>query len=177
MALLGLSGQDNHMKLLKNRSQKGFTFIELIVTIGIMTTLLGVAVSGLLGAQHTASLNTNLDTLISDIRSQQLKAMTADTQGRSTTDNYGIYFETDNYVLFHGSSYSPSDPSNHKVIFENQITVSNILFPNSMVIFSKGSGEALGFIPGSDTITILNTSTNQQKTIKLNALGVITDVN
>lgn len=176
MALSDRWEPDNHMGLLKKQSQKGFTFIELIVVIGIMTTLLGIATTNLLGAQNSASLNTTVDTLISDIRNQQLKALTTDTQGRATTDNYGVYFETDNYVLFHGSIYSPADPSNYKIDYGNQIQASNISFPNSEIIFSKGNGEISGYTSGSNTITLLNTSTNQQKTIQFNQLGVITGI-
>lgn len=167
---------DMHLKNNINR-QKGLTFIELVIVLSVLLTLLGIASINLLYAQSSASLSTSVDTLISDIRNQQLKAISGGTEGRADSDSYGIFFDSSGYTLFHGTSFNPSEPTNFRVNFSNQIQISNISFPTSILIFSKGSGEILNFVNGSNTLTVKNTGSNRQKSIELNQLGVITNIN
>jgi hypothetical protein len=50
-------------------------------------------------------------------------------------------------------------------------------FPNSQVIFEKGSGQIVGYASNSATITFFDAGDNNQKVIQLNRYGVITGVN
>lgn len=159
---------------MSNSRNLGFTLPELLITMGILSILFGLVTINLLHLQHNSSLNATLDTLVSDLRSQQNKAMTLDTEGRATADNYGIHFETSKYSLFHGSSYSSSDTTNFDVKLDPSLQFSNITVPSSSIIFSKGTGEVSGVGPGSDTVVLKDTSNNEQKTIQSNVYGVIT---
>lgn len=157
--------------------QKGFTFIELIIVIGVLTTLIGIVVINLMNVQSSASLNTTIDTLVSDIRNQQLKAMAGDAGNGTGPSSYGIFFDTNGYILFKGESYSPLDPGNFRINFADQVEASSTTLPGATIIFSKGSGEVSGFTLGGDSITIENLPAGKQKTIKINQLGVVTYVN
>src|SRR5687768_9752938 len=82
-------------------SPRGFTLIELMLVIAIIASLMGITTMSLTGAQQKSSMNATLGIFISDIRAQQLKAMVGDTEGRATSDTYGISFQSTKYTLFH----------------------------------------------------------------------------
>lgn len=152
-------------------SQLGFTFPELIIILSILAVVFGFITINLVNSQHRSSLTGTVDTLISDMKSQQLKAMVGATEGRTSADSYGIYFQTNNYTLFHGTTYSSSDPANFVITLDPLVQFAS--FP-ATVVFSQRSGET-GMV---NTITIqdIGNSTNQ-KTIMVNRYGVITQVN
>lgn len=157
--------------------QNGFTFIELVVVIGILSTIVGLAVMNLGGLQRRADLQTSISSLISEIKQQQIKAMIGDTEGTGTQSTYGIYFQSDSYTTFRGSNYSAGATGNFTVNLGNTIEFSTINLPASQIIFDKGSGEIANFVAGTNTITIRNTTNNEQRTITINKYGVITQVN
>jgi prepilin-type N-terminal cleavage/methylation domain-containing protein len=161
---------------MKNKTQTGFTLIELLVVISILTILIGLTTINVLHAHRQSILTASFDTFIADLKQQQLKAMTNDTEGRNTSDNYGIYFGTNTYTLFHGT-YSASDPANSVIKLGDNLEFSNITFPGSQILFLKTSGEVSDFTNGSNTITIKDITNNIQKTITINRYGIITDIN
>jgi prepilin-type N-terminal cleavage/methylation domain-containing protein len=151
----------------KIRTQRGFTLIELAVVIAITVILLGFITINLVRSQQGASLTSIEEILLADLRQQQLKAMIGDTEGRSTSDAYGIHFDANRYVLFHGT-YSDSENTNSVVNLEDNMQFNN---PNYDVIFSRLSGAT------SAKIIELQDNTNLKlKKIHLNALGVATQV-
>ncbi len=147
---------------------KGFTLIELSLVMSIMAILLGFISIGLVRSQQNVSLFTTEEVLATDLRQQQLKAMIGDTEGRTTSDQYGIHFDANRYVLFHGSSFS-EDSSN----FVNNLS-SNLQFNNAgfNVIFSRVSGE----ISSPVIINLQDKTTSSLKRIHINSMGVITQV-
>lgn len=96
--------------------------------------------------------------------------MVGDTEGRGIIGPYGIYTGTTQYVLFHGASYNPTDSSNFSVTLGDNIQFSNT---PATVVFTSGNGETGQTV----TLTIKNILSNQEKTIQLNSLGVITGLN
>lgn len=150
-------------------SRKGFTLVELIVVISIMVTLLGIATINLVGSQQMASLTATEEILLADLKQQQLKAMIGDTEGRATSDSYGIHFEERSYVTFHGSSYSSGDTSNAITNLERNMQFNNAGFD---IIFSKISGE----ITAPIVIELQENTTAKLKRIHLNIYGTITQV-
>ncbi len=154
----------------------GFTFPELIVVIGIFAILFGLTTANLPSFQRLASVSSTVDTLVSDIKSQQIKAMVGATEGRVAADNYGIRFEQNKYIFFHGTSYNSNDSSNFTVNLDQNMQFQNITFPNAVVIFSQGLGEVVGYASGSSSLTIKNTAGSEQKTITVNRYGVIVSV-
>lgn len=149
--------------------------MEIIIVVAIASILLGFVGFNLVKAERNTTLSSTIQTLVSDTKSQQLKAMSGSTEGRTTSDSYGIYFQPTNYTLFHGMTYIPNDPSNFVVNADNTIVFSTTL-PNNLLIFSKISGEAAGWVQGQNTITITNTTDDSKKIITVNQYGVITGV-
>ena len=155
----------------------GFTFIEVIVVMGVMATFLGIGVISLVGSQRKASVTQAVDTLVSDLRSQQTKAMVGATVGGMVPAGYGIYFQANRYVLFSGASYNSLDPSNASVPILSPLTISTIGFSGSAVIFLAKSGEVAGFTSGADSVAVRQNDSGQTKTIRLNRYGVVTSIN
>jgi len=150
------------------RTQRGFTLVELMVVVLLTTTLLGFATISLVRSQQGISLTSVEEILVADLRQQQLKAMIGDTEGRASSDFYGIHFDSNRYVLFHGTTYSSLDASNSIINLQNNMQFNN---SNYDVIFSKLSGTT------SATIVELNDNTSSKlKRIHLNIFGVVNQV-
>lgn len=157
--------------------RKGFTITELTVVLGILSILVTYSVINLTSVQHTTYLETTVDTVTSDLKQQQIKAVSGDTEGRGTIDSYGIYFQQDKYYLFHGTTYSAADTSNVLINMDNNIQIASTTLPQSQIVFLKGSGEINNYSSSTNTITVRNTVTAAQKTITINRYGVITLIN
>ena len=155
----------------------GFALVELIVVIGIISILFGISTISLLSVRDKASLNTTVATVINDIKSQQIKAVVGDTEGRSSHNSYGVYIEPNRYIFFHGPVYSSSDPDNFAIALSGDLQFSNILFPSSQILFNSVSGELASFTSGANSLTIQNVNDNNTKTIEINRYGVITAIN
>lgn len=156
--------------------QKGFTLIETLIVLGITAVLFTVITFNLAKAQRSSVLNSTVTTLISDIKSQQLKAMTGGTEGRSESDNYGLYFQQNSYTLFHGASFISGSNTNFVINTDSTISIS-ATFSNNSLIFSRMSGEVSNFISGQNTIKLTNSSDGSSKIITINRYGVVTGVN
>ena len=130
----------------------------------------------MINTQPRASLNSTITSLVADIKHQQLKVISGITKDESNSD-FGLYFDTNSYILFAGSSYSPSDSSNFEVNLDDNLFFSNVTLVNSSIIFSQNTGDVAGFVDGSDTVTLTNSLSNDQKVITINRFGSIISVN
>jgi len=153
----------------------GFTFIELIVATGVVATLIGLIVINSLGAQRRSTLTQNVNILISDLRSQQTKTMTGAEDHGVVTTGYGIYFESDEYTMFSGSSYRVDNQSNAVVTLDPTVTMTT-RFPGNTVTFLPKSGEIFGYTEGLNTITLQWTDSMERQTIHLNLYGTISSI-
>ena len=158
-------------------SDRGFTFVEIIVVIGILATITGLAIVNLSGIQRRSYLSAQLQTIVADIKSQQLKAMNGDTGGSSAHNAFGVRFSSSGYTLFRGSSYNASDTSNAVVALEGNIAIADVTFPGSQVVFASGSGGLGTYTAGSTSFTLRNTIDSTEKTVTINRYGAITSIN
>jgi prepilin-type N-terminal cleavage/methylation domain-containing protein len=157
------------------RYQKGFTLIEMMLVLVIASMLFGVIAFNLFKAQDRSTVGTGVDTLVSDIQLQQSKAMLGATEGRASASDYGIYFEPDQYVMFHGSSYNPSESSNFEVDLPDNLEIESTTLPSNTLVFDSLSGEVANFSGSDKTITLKVSDSSDQKTITINRYGVIVD--
>lgn len=151
------------------KDNRGFTILELIVTMGIFAIIASLTTINLSNSQRIASLSSITTTLVTDLKQQQTKAMTGDTEGRGYNSKYGIHFDNNQYVLFYGDTYDFANSSNFIVPLEGSYSFTTI----GEIIFSKISGEKTGL----SSVTIKDNQSSQQKIIQLNNYGVITDIN
>lgn len=159
------------MRSVRTHSQ-GFTLIELLVVVGMIAILFGLSSVNLVRPQNSASVQGAADTLVADLKSQQLLSMTGEDGQTTSPQPHGIVVAASQYTLFAGSSYSSSDANNFVVTLDAGLTITTSL-PASQVIFSKGTGAVQGFVAGSNTIAVSNSSSGDQKTITINRYGAI----
>ena len=157
-------------------SESGITLIELLVVIGILSILMAIAFISVSNIQIISTNSNTISVLASDLKAQQTKAMTGDSEGRGTPDNYGIKILTDSYVFFHGNSFDPQETSNFSIEIPTGFTLSST-FPNNTILFASRSGEIIGFVEGQSTITLTNNQTNQSRAATLNAFGTVLTIN
>jgi prepilin-type N-terminal cleavage/methylation domain-containing protein len=157
--------------------QQGFSLAEVLVVIGIFAVLSSLATINLLSAQHSASLQGQLATIIADIKQQQIKAMQGDTEGRASPDYYGVHFTTNAYTIFHGTSYNPNDSANLTFPLDTVFQFTNITFTNSNLIFIPLSGEMYGYSSVTNSVILKDTTNNKQRQLQFNYLGVLTGLN
>ena len=157
-------------------SQRGFVFIELVIVLGILSTLLGMVIVNIGNVRTSAAVSTTISPFITDVKNQQVKAMVGDTEGRSSPDNYGIYIKPTSYILFHGQTYNASDPTNFSVPIDDSFQLSTT-FSGNIIAFATSSGEIKNFVTGQDTVVVRNPTTGEQKTIQLNKYVAVQSVN
>lgn len=151
--------------------------MEMAVVMSLLSLLFGLVWLNLLSSKESASQNASIDVLVSDLRSQQLKAMQGDTEGRIGNDAYGVRFDATTYTLFHGMSYLSSDPANQVVSLTDNEQFQSITFPGSTILFASVSGQVVGFSQGNNSFVLRNVSTNTQKTFLINAIGTVYAIN
>lgn len=134
--------------------RSGFTIIEVLVVVAIFAALVGLYVVRVTGIERRAPLSATVDTIISDLRSQQTRAMVGAARG------VGITFQASAYTLV---------PGNSVVSLPTNITLSPA---GSSMFFANGSGD----VSGITTLTLTQTLTGEQKTITINRYGAVTQV-
>lgn len=154
----------------KSTKEAGFTLVEFLVVIGIAAILLGLMTMNLGKTQETSSVTSAADTLMSDIKGQQILAMAGDKGSQSTQQQQGVHIQPNSYVLYAGSSYNSGDTNNFTVSI-SPYTISTT-FPSSNLLFNKGDGSVSGFSAGNNTITI--TRYGSSKTVTVNRYGAMT---
>ncbi len=157
------------------RKKRGFTLIEVVVAMSIFATLSGIVTINLLHAQSKTSLDTELNSLLAEIKSQQTLAMSGSMQNGSAPTEYGIYFDSTSYTLFAGSTYTANNPTNFVISLDNNVTFTSVTFPSNTIIFQRASGEIANFNSSQNQIILTNQG-GETKTITLNQAGVITSV-
>jgi prepilin-type N-terminal cleavage/methylation domain-containing protein len=160
----------------KNMHNRGFTLIELIISMSIMALLLSLITINLASSSSKASLQSTIALLITDLKQQQIKAMVGDTENSGTAASYGVFFDSSEYVLFKGSSYDANDENNFHISYGDGVVLDTVTFPNNSVIFSRIDGEVIGYGANTNAISLLQTGSQESRTLEINKIGVIDEV-
>lgn len=151
----------------------GFTLVEVLVVMGLVAIISSLSVVNLIQPQTSANVFGVAETLVADLKGQQVKSMVGDSFGTVAAQQHGVYVQSGSYTLFKGASYSAGDSANFVIQPDSTITFSTTL-PSSQAVFAKASGEVVGFTNGANTITVSNTVSGESKTITINTYGAIT---
>lgn len=144
----------------------------MMVVLGVLGTLIAFSSVNLVGYQGKNLLQTTLSTVVADIQNQRLKSMNGDTQGNVSTDAYGVYIQQSSYTLFRGTTYAAGTSGNVVIPVVAPMVLSTT-FPSNQFVYSKGTGEIASFNSAQNTITVRNSTTNEQIVITFNRYGTI----
>lgn len=156
---------------------RGFTLPEFILSLGILTTLFTIIAISLSYADQRTASETKTVVITTDIKGQQISAITGEAGASGSLSDHGIYFEQNRYILFRGSTYTPSNTTNFAIDLASNLEFSNISLPNSQIVFSKISGEVTNYNSANNYIVLRNTTNGETQTITINRLGAIVSVN
>lgn len=158
------------------RSSAGFTLIELMVVIGVLGLLLGIAIPSYFTLRQNVALGNNADEVVSALRLAQSNA-TASQGGKE----WGVHFAANQYCIFSqdiGATPPPSDCSgqpsttytlgNYGISILVFTTVCTPITTPTNVIFKHLTGTVTA--PQSIVVGI---SCSQLETIQVDATGKV----
>lgn len=151
---------------------KGYTFIEVSLVLAVLAILMTISTVSLLGVQEQSFVHKSIELLLSDLKLQQISAMSGGQNSAGVQSASGIYFETHSYTLFKGDSYVEGAPGNFSILLENGLEFGSIA--GESIIFAKGSGEIINYSENIDTIDIVRSDRTNPAVIKMNELGIVT---
>ena len=146
--------------MMKLRPQKnGFTLVEVLIVIGILGIIVAFAIPFYQSFQVSSQMDNFTQEILQNLRRAQVRAMASES-----FSEFGVHFESNRFVIFRGSSYSPSDPFNEEVVLPDVFNIST--GTSSDVVFAR--------IIGTTTVETVTISTNfgESRTITINELGV-----
>lgn len=138
--------------LQKHKSDAGFTLIEILITVGILTILSGVGLFLSMDFYRGYSFNYERNLLVSILQKARSESMANINQSA-----HGFYYDGSNYIIFEGNSYSAGNPKNK--IFPSAKSVSVICSPSCEIVFQQLSGDATAAditISGNSKTTIIS---------------------
>lgn len=144
----------------------GITFIELLISIAIITVLVILVISGFNSFRESAQLNEAHSTILDMLHDARSRTLS----GEKNTQ-YGMHFETNQAVLFSGASYSSGFASNEPYTLPPLSRISSINLGGPVdIVFARLTGVA----SASGTIIIESTpNPSKTKTITVFSSGNI----
>lgn len=139
-----------------------------MLVVFIIALLFAFSVVNLGRPQQAANISTSVDMLLADIKTQQILSMSGNVGTTSTAQPHGIYLQSNQFILFSGSSYSSSATDDFTETLPSTIRLTTTI-PSAQLLFIKGTGEVQGFTAGSNTITL--TSATMTRTLTISRFG------
>lgn len=156
------------MKQTKHSNQKnsGFTLLETMIVLAIMTVILAIIIFSYNSAQSKKKVEVTIDSISLRLEEAKSNALA----GKKGTD-WGVKFNTIGYVLFNGSSFNSADVNNASSTVATNITIkTNLSGGGSSVIFSRMTG-----VPNVTGSVVIN-DINNIKNLATTTIGTLGDI-
>lgn len=117
---------------------KGFTFIEIVITIALIAILSTIIAVGLgrFNDRQALSVNTRIvQGVLEDARSRTLASEHA--------SQYGVHVASSTVVMFRGDMYTPGDPNNRSIALDRAVVIMEVTLEGGGVdvVFERLTGD------------------------------------
>lgn len=148
------------------RRKSGFTLVEVVLVLSILVIFFGLSALYYQTTQVRTDLNAQASNFVGFLRLAQSSA----EAGKGDT-SHGIHVENDRYVIFTGTTYNQSSPSNYEVILPDTIQISEYSLNggSSDIVFNAPNGETDDY----GTATFSSNRINQTKIVTITNAGAI----
>ena len=139
---------------------EGFTIIELLLSVAVMTILIGLS----LPVYQTFVRSNDLD-LNTQVVADTMRRAETNARGVNRDSVWGVYFTSTTTTLFKGATYATRDTS-----FDETTTLPNSVSQTGLteITFSK-----MNATPSTTGTLTLTSTTNTTKQVTINAKGMV----
>jgi len=134
------------IKKIHNSTSLGFTLIEILLSVALITLIMGFSVPFYSSLQSKNSLSVSASALTQSLREAKLRSQAVD--GDSP---WGVYVEIESIILFQGATYATRNPG-----YDQTFDLPQGIVPTGLneVVFTKLEGQPSQI--GSITLTHSN---------------------
>ncbi len=147
---------------MRNFYKKGITLIEILIVLAVIAILIAVVVPQFSRMRENQTIKNAVVDVISTISRAR-----SSTLASIDSSEYGVHFESNQVIIFKGTSYSAVDPENETIDITSPASISAITLSGGStdLYFSRLTGAP------SKTGTITISSTNFSKIVTISATG------
>lgn len=141
-------------------SVRAFTLLEVLLSVAALTVIAGISLPIYQSFQVRNDLDIAATTVAQSCRRAEVLAQASDGD-----TNWGVHIQPGSIVLFQGTIYAVRNET-----FDEIFTMPTSVVPSGMsdVVFEKFTG-----MPMTTGTTTLTSSTNETRTITINAKGMV----
>jgi len=145
----------------------GFSLIEIIVAIAMLLIVAGITLYSFSSLNDTNALEVSVAGAVSNLSEARSKTLAS-----IGSNQYGVHIDSDETVLFVGSTYSSTDPNNVTVSLNKVVEIANISLNGggSDIVFDRLTGQTSEH---GSFIVRLKDNTNASSTITIFQTGII----
>lgn len=146
---------------------RGYTILELLIVIAILTTLATLVFLSFGPFRQTTQLSAAVEDAVSLLVEARSKTLSSDGGSQ-----YGVHFEIGKVVFFVGTTYVSGNPQNKEILLPGDIEISAILLSGGgvNVVFKRLTGAT----DQDGSITMRSKSnTNRTKIIRVEKTGAL----
>lgn len=159
----------NNKKNRGAREREGFTLMEVLVVLAIVSVLVVIAVSNFRSSKDKKELDSLVNSIVFDLEQAKANAMSG-----KNGQNQGIKFNASSYVTFGGSAYIASNQSNVTVPVTAGYQLANTIpGTDDAIVFSRITGNTN--VTATVTVSRISDAT-KKKDIVIGNLGDVTVV-
>lgn len=152
---------------------KGFTLVEIIVIMGLLIIIFGLGLRSFSAIEKEDRLQSWIEQVVSSLSSARLQAISGASLSSDQSLPFGVHFSAEEFVLFPGDNYHPSDSRNLANQLPNSLYFETLdLPPGNNIVFQKITGEVSNFDPLHCQLVLREKNSNRRRTITVNKLGV-----
>lgn len=147
-------------KSVKFKINKGFTLLEILLSIALIAILAGFSIP----VYQSFQVKNDLD-VATNIVAQSLRRAQSLSRSQDGDISWGVKIQTGSITLFKGTNYATRDSA-----FDELFNMPQTITPSGLgeIVFTKFSGD-----PQSTGNIVLNSTINETKNITINSKGMV----